>query len=549
MHMKSVHSTGTGKGITGSNRRHIISRLHKAAENSKQLYQVLLQSKTSRASDGDILEARAYTSSLAGAVDFEKADWQACLKAYSESRVIYSALQTSTGNDIFKDMLASTIDPSIRYAAYQSHIPRTLAIATVARRSFPKDDQDLVSKITQLDADALTEDASASSGTKSGDTSTTPKTITWRSRTVDLQDAAIATALGTASSASDVLLQSLSEHPGKRSLNDRALAYDDVLNASQDAVDATKHAIDELVSEGVGQGDKRMQALQITWTAVNYALIRWRVGRNRVLTGEADGMPLDGGIVKQPKKPRKDGKEWVEKEVSTGRKLAFLREKVVLYDATLQSIDSVRDLPGVAADADFLKQLHSKRSFFQALKCLAIARSHELLSNRKNSLALLARASDLLSQALPSSSSPASDASEPPTLDIHPDSFSALQKMLKAELARAHALVELDALASSRSPDAESSPTTEPPLIERLHEYPSSGLVDLSNLVTYPPKLQPVPVKPIFLDLAWNYIEYPGRAKQVVKEGVKGASEGKATVDEKGAKKEEGRKGWFGFGR
>ena len=69
--------------------------------------------------------------------------------------------------------------------------------------------------------------------------------------------------------------------------------------------------------------------------------------------------------------------------------------------------------------------------------------------------------------------------------------------------------------------------------------------VDLENLVTYPPKIEPVPVKPLFLDVAWNYIEYPGRKVEVSKKAaekpvVNGVEE-KSQLEKK--------RGWFGFGR
>ena len=77
-----------------------------------------------------------------------------------------------------------------------------------------------------------------------------------------------------------------------------------------------------------------------------------------------------------------------------------------------------------------------------------------------------------------------------------------------------------------------------------MEHYPTSGEVDLSNLVSYPTKLEVVPVKPLFFDVAWNYIEYPGRSSQAT-----------AQVDEeeipssRGEEKQEAKKGWFGFGR
>jgi signal recognition particle subunit SRP68 len=92
------------------------------------------------------------------------------------------------------------------------------------------------------------------------------------------------------------------------------------------------------------------------------------------------------------------------------------------------------------------------------------------------------------------------------------------------------------------------------PLSSRLTDYPAGG-VDLENIVTYPPRLEPFPVKPLFLDVAWNYIEYPGKKEQVpaglvadtakVKQEEAGA--GAAAAPEAEAKPV--KRGWFGFGR
>jgi len=67
----------------------------------------------------------------------------------------------------------------------------------------------------------------------------------------------------------------------------------------------------------------------------------------------------------------------------------------------------------------------------------------------------------------------------------------------------------------------------------------------LQNLVTYPPKLEPVPVKPLFFDAAWNYIDYPGREVQLVENGGKVEEQD----DSREQTAEQKKKGWFGFGR
>lgn len=360
MAMREAHATEQ-KGITGSTRTHIISRLHKATTYAKNLLESLADQNQTGATNGDILEARAYVASLVGAMEFEKQNWEPCVKSYSEARIIYSALGAVSKSDIFKDLLADPVDPSIRYGAYQMRLPRTVAIPSIARKYFPRSNSELVSQVERLDPMVLSDEPtkSKSDTSQSGEV---PRTITWRSRTVDLEDAAIATALASVKNSSKMLSETLSKLDATET-RQRASAYDDILIASQDAVDATKHAIDELVGEGVGQGDKRIQSLQITRTAVSYDMVSWRIGRNRVLVGEMDGA-TESGVVHQSKKKDQKG----PKEESTGRKLAHFREKAVLYDAILQSLDTIKELPGIAADSAFLEELGAQYNYFAALK-------------------------------------------------------------------------------------------------------------------------------------------------------------------------------------
>jgi signal recognition particle subunit SRP68 len=73
--------------------------------------------------------------------------------------------------------------------------------------------------------------------------------------------------------------------------------------------------------------------------------------------------------------------------------------------------------------------------------------------------------------------------------------------------------------------------------LERLHQFPRPGTIDIENLVKWPPKLQPVPVKPFFFDIAYNYIGLEAKEGEVKKEVVK------TKVEEK--KPEPAKKGWF----
>ena len=346
----------------------MVSRLQKAAKIATQLVQLLRDLTEESGNTQAVLEGRAYLCTLQGSLAFESQKWEKCLQAYSESHFIYRTLAKRSNHgqgDLYGELLSSTVDPSIRYAAYQLRLPRALPIAKIVSRFLSRDAKD-VHEILRIDPSALDEGDPDAKGQLTADAGDLPREIQWRSYTAKLEDARIAQTLAAVNAAEKRLALFLSS-ASSTALTEQATAYDGVLTPSQDAVDATKTAIDELMAEGVSQGDKRMEALQITRTAVNYALISWRIGRNRILCGRADGAYLDP-IPSKAKKSRKDGQEQKAKDESTRRKLTRLRERVVLYENTLQSIGPIESLPGVAADAPLLEELNRKKSYFSALR-------------------------------------------------------------------------------------------------------------------------------------------------------------------------------------
>lgn len=171
-----------------------------------------------------------------------------------------------------------------------------------------------------------------------------------------------------------------------------------------------------------------------------------------------------------------------------------------------------------------------------------IAFSHVLLSSPANALALFARAESLAAKAIPAASP---SVEGPPKLDISVGQAKALHSALQSSIAQYRGLVELQKHSSSVALQAQKNTTFATPTVEKLHEYPPNG-VDLHNLVTYPPKLQPVPVKPLFLDVAWNYIEYPGQTKA---EAPAPASTRNVGKSEEKQEEKPAKRGWFGFGR
>ena len=586
MAMKAAHASGK-KGITGHTRSHIVSRLDKAAKYAAHLSDVL-QDDASGASDGDRLEARAYAALLRGAAAFEKQAWELCLANYAAVWAIYSALSAAAPAraDVFRDLLADTLEPSLRYAAYQLKMPRSKPIPIIAREALASatnvaatpDTAVLVSSVNKIDPSILQPKTAATgddgvdgsgSGSGSGSVVASTRTLTWRSREVKIEDATIASAWAALDLAKTRLEAKLVAGGARMTPKDKAAAYDDVLTVSQDAVDATKAAIDDLRSEGLPQSDPGMQLLYIARTAANYEMISDRIGRNRVLTGPHDGAVavVPAGKKSAQKSAQKSAKNANE---APGRQLARLKEKVVLYDGTLQSLDTVKELPGVAADVTLSAQLDATAKYFVALKALAIARSHTLAGNAANALALVKHAHEQAAEAAPGlekadSDGPASKDSPLRSIHVSAADVRFLQNLLQAELLRARALVDIEKQQQQQQQQQQQTTTTTASktgalaLSETLGEYPQ-GAVDLDNIVAYPPQLQAMPVKPIFLDIAWNYIDYPsktaaggagGAVKSVASSSQKSAAapEAAASATPAATQEQPAKRGWFGFKR
>ncbi|ROT38660.1 signal recognition particle 68 kDa protein [Sodiomyces alkalinus F11] len=542
MSMRAAHTADT-KGINSRTRKHIVSRLDKAARLAESLA-VLLAQPESGATRNDRLESQAYAALIRGAALFEKQSWEPCVESYAVARIVYSALATATASDMFKDLLSETIDPSIRYAAYQLKTPRTVPVATIARKAFPQSDEWIVQQVNELDARALGQ-GDAQSRQDAAEESV-PRTLTWRSREVKIEDAAIALAWGRVQQAKGRLVEQLSSLADAK-LKKVASAYDSILTATQDAVDATKNAIEELRGEGVSQSDSRMQSLQVTRTAVNYEMISWRIGRNRVLTGDRDGAVENYEKLSGKKTKKEPSAAKRSREERPRYKAGKLRELVALYEGILQSVESVKELPGVAADEPLTQWLHAITSYFQALKVLAIARSHDIIGNTTNALALINHAHDLAQTAAPVlSQAPQPPAGSPRNIQPTAEDADFLKTFLSGQVLRFRALVHMENL-QKKAEEEYAAQGPRAPLIERLHEYPI-GPVDLTNLVEMPPKVAPIPVKPIFLDIAWNYIQYP-EFDEPAKPAAEAKKEAEAESAESAEAEKSRKKGWFGFGR
>ena len=162
-----------------------------------------------------------------------------------------------------------------------------------------------------------------------------------------------------------------------------------------------------------------------------------------------------------------------------------------------------------------------------------MGRSHSYLGKSKGALALFSQASKLASTAAASTSLSAAEEGAP-RVDVPRTQAQTLATTLRDLVAQYRGLVTLETMSTEHA----SKSASERPAIEQLHEYAGDGL-DLSHLTPVLPRLQPVPVKPLFLDVAWNYIDYPRE----------GGTQAPGTSEPPAEEQKSTRRGWFGFGR
>jgi signal recognition particle subunit SRP68 len=175
------------------------------------------------------------------------------------------------------------------------------------------------------------------------------------------------------------------------------------------------------------------------------------------------------------------------------------------------------------------------------------------VGNVTNALALINHSLNLSEQARSQMPDLSQGSAGPLSVDVSANAIESLSALLTGELQRHRAIVHIDNIRKKEMTDAgptSKSSTAKAPLVERLYDYPIGG-VDLHNIVEFPPKRSLIPVKPIFLDVAWNYIVYPGQEPSAASDvKAKVASAGTSEqAEEKSEERQPAKRGWFGFGR
>lgn len=173
-----------------------------------------------------------------------------------------------------------------------------------------------------------------------------------------------------------------------------------------------------------------------------------------------------------------------------------------LYEIILQNYVELQQLPGFENDSAYQKEIENELRAYKAFRCYYIAQVLTGLRRFREALAMLERCSTYTTESL---------ASKLPDKQLL-EKLRVLQKDIESCKFEVHA----DSVLEDED-DEESKYTSgksykeKKPLVDRLDDYreESQVLTKNPNIFKMPPPMEAVPCKPLFFDLACNFIEFP----------------------------------------
>ncbi|KAG9291736.1 hypothetical protein G9A89_012021 [Geosiphon pyriformis] len=495
-------------GVDTRKKFHLIKRLKKAVKYAQAL-EILCSTEKGKVDARTVLEAQAYSALMSGFMLFEQQSWQEALDTFAAARTIYEKLSTAgtSHQEALCQAAIDDIDPNIRYCAYK------LRLGTDGFQDVDELVKITLGKNKRIGLDLLEAQVEAVLSQTRKEKAAALTSITWRNRVIPLKNPEMAVYILRAQEAAadlDKIENATVDEFFKIDLFDKVLAaYGDAERVAKIAVKEDAAATAKVKSS---KSEKNTENINFVYSYLAYHYLSRRIQRNLMLVDS-----LRSQIEKSESK-------------SVGGKY---QEIVKLYDNVLQSLNEISELPATQDNLTLAQETEAKIWYFKASRTFYVGIAYSAHNKPAESMALYQRAREYISKALSLLYKNSSDVED--ILIITVNDVNRLDLLIRGYDCRAQAQWHLEQT-DDRDIDPETggltkkmgelsvnekTKTREPPLIKRLHEYPTSLSMSDPNLIDFPPKFVPIPAKPLFFDIASNYIEYPptlaeraGRKKQ-----------------------------------
>lgn len=176
-----------------------------------------------------------------------------------------------------------------------------------------------------------------------------------------------------------------------------------------------------------------------------------------------------------------------------------------LYEIILQNFTELQQLPGFESDEAYQREIETQMKAYRAFRCYYIAQVLTGLRRFREALAMLERSSAYTAESI------ANKLTDKQLLD----KLQVLKKDIESCQFEVHADSVLE---DDEEQDEETKYSSagkaykdKKPLVDRLDDYRDETQVLTKNPNVYkmPPPMEAIPCKPLFFDLACNFIEFP----------------------------------------
>lgn len=270
---------------------------------------------------------------------------------------------------------------------------------------------------------------------------------------------------------------------GAQTIEAKIGIVENILMDCKDAISSVKDEmkIDPKLKSSI---ENQLSGTQYLLSYLMYLRLMRTIERNNLLVQQADDA--------RKKNQQLDGKKVRPQHL------------VRLYEIILLNFTELQQLPGFENDATYQSEIEIQTKAYRAFRCYYIAQLLTNLKRFKEALAMLERSNVYTDDSLKSK-----------VLD---EEMLKKLTVLKNDIESCMFEVHADSVLEDEEDDEENKFTAsgkaykdKKPLIDRLDEYREDPqyLTKNPNLIKIPPAIEPIPFKPLFFDLASNYVEYP----------------------------------------
>uniref|UniRef100_U5EUQ1 Signal recognition particle subunit SRP68 n=1 Tax=Corethrella appendiculata TaxID=1370023 RepID=U5EUQ1_9DIPT len=442
---------------------HLIGKLRKACVYALQL-QELCNSQYCDARTK--LEAEAYCAWIHGSLHFELSLWKSAAENLKKAQVVYEnlALALPEEEQIIYKSKCDELTPSLRYCAYN------------IGENTSMDD------LLEMRAQGLTENLGALIVQTKTESMEAFQTTEWRGRKVTVRSEKVRLFL--------LSIQDLEKSVEKvKTFPAKIEILENVLLDCKDAISVIKDEIKQDPKLRMG-AESGLTGIQYLLTYLSYIRLTLTLKRNLFLVAQGK-KNLDEQSTSISTTGGGDGKKTKPQDISR------------LYEIILQNVSELQQLPGMESDKTYQSEIDTLSLTFKSFRCYYIAITLVHLKRWKEAVAMYERSTKYAKDALDSKSIL-------PEFNLTVE-LNELIKTIEGCKFSAHAYSVLEEDTGEDSVLYGKTQKSSKPLFERLSQYKEDAALNSRNpnVFKLTPDMQPIPCKPLFFDLALNFVEFP----------------------------------------